>query len=288
MSETTTELPKTLQRRLLPQREDFDVTDLSQFSALTTPLVEVDYSTGEGKVNTMIGDTSLSYSYRKITAADLGDSSADISKEDVDEYRNYLIIDGLVLQKGSLARVDVDELLPQSTLYYLQDGGSAGGTAYRDRNAAVIENISPNTPLGLLLLFHELGHLNEKNRIRTAEKFVSDITQDSSKTNELDPLMVYALIADERNAWAWGLSKLKPFIGDTSSHLFPKKQTMQMVHQWAMQSYSNRIYKDLGQQLTAENIGLYTRPRPMTQSESEDFNNDPIWDDPIWETQERK
>ena len=92
--------------------------------------------------------------------------------------------------KNSETVFDLEKEYPDIKVFVSKDNN--GDSKFQDET--ILLGKEPSSIVGILILFHELGHKNVGN----------DIKRNTKKN----------VIKDERLAWAWALKKIKPFMKD--------------------------------------------------------------------------
>ena len=101
------------------------------------------------------------------------------------------------------------------------------------------------SPATLITVLHEMGHCenppNEKDMryrgylLTFNKKF---LTEDEGKDPEIEEKIAGEVVKQERDAWAFALKKLRPFM---RSGALDKKDVLQVCHDIALRGYMNRI-----------------------------------------------
>ena len=78
--------------------------------------------------------------------------------------------------------------------------------------ATVMINSRLSSPNGILILMHELGHLNDKNLKNYRIELQKLLDNPGSWSEEMKEQRSAIFLKKERTAWAYALNKIKPFI----------------------------------------------------------------------------
>lgn len=117
-----------------------------------------------------------------------------------------------------------------------------------ESNKAVIMGSNIASPENIIAFLHEMGHvmakppskatLQRQNYIESLNnrKFLEP--EDRINTDEIFKKIADDILLEERDAWAWALNKLRPFI---KSGAINKDVLLKTVHQYALKSYSNTL-----------------------------------------------
>jgi len=181
--------------------------------------------------------------------------------EDTDPYVQWKIAQGIekpgywkILEnltiKDSTQKLELEEYLK---LYNVRFSEEADEHHFNPADRKIIEMGNILTPRSILELLHEIGHfvyrdsLKESNpqKFKELKKaslfFINDIDNNlrfSIDKKQLEQLCGLKL-EEERNAWAFALKKLKPFI--KKDGLFTKEDILNYIHNVALQTYSRSI-----------------------------------------------
>jgi len=138
----------------------------------------------------------------------------------------------------------LDNLIPDNYKVYFspttQDWSSYVKTS--DKNGRIVLSDDVVTPMILLQLLHEAGHVHEKT---DGGKQFTEIDSDNTSTIYTKDLAKKLL--SERNAWAFALRKIKPFLDEDKSKGFAisKNDTLILAKNWALKSYLDSIKSDI-------------------------------------------
>lgn len=128
------------------------------------------------------------------------------SLEDIRILKNFSI-------KNATSEFSIDSLGGGLTVYVVnKDAGTKKLITKTATKADIIFclNYAINTPLGLIALFHELGHL--KHRQAKPDEF--DKILKSLEMANRDGEIEANILEMERDAWAFAIATLKPFLKD--------------------------------------------------------------------------
>lgn len=231
-----------LDRHLEPNPSQPTSSELEEaMKKFCSPIEEVDF-TGEGEVVLKQGDVSLSFSW---TPSYLYNFNEDKSR--IIDY--YGSIDGLAIlnnftltnNKTNAIVTQADILPPDVTIVFDPYHNEPWSSAYFGTAKLVLLSESPNIPATVASLFHEAGHADDfKKRpeiIPSSERFESIVWKEG--TEKLTKQEAKEFLRYERNAWAFALKKLKPFIGGTGP--FPKQPLLYFIHAYSLHTKSQAI-----------------------------------------------
>jgi hypothetical protein len=119
-------------------------------------------------------------------------------------------------------------------------------------NQKIVKMKDISTPAQVLILLHEIGHLNyieqlEENDPEKAEKLkkitpeilkTDQIPQNAQEKMELEK-SIDLKYEEERIAWAFAINKLRPIIDKEG--LFSREAVTRFVHDFCLQKYSRRF-----------------------------------------------
>lgn len=102
-------------------------------------------------------------------------------------------------------------------------------------------------PYEVLALLHELGHVKdfEKMDKDNLQKSIEDTRQINFEENDIQPEQAERRFKLERSAWAYALSKIRPFLGKSNSGLFTVSQVREYVDNYSLGSYSRGLSERL-------------------------------------------
>lgn len=201
---------------------------------LTKPVREVDFSQ-PGEVILKKGDIEWKFSHEDLDVETML-ALADITKFGYMPFGIRLIKSFSMVNTKSGARMELSDILPQDiTLAFDSMPSSEPMTdaASVDNNRIILSN--PLTiPKAVFVLLHEAGHFNDfKSR---GYGKISDDTQDSFPIGNSEAA---ELLGRERNASAFALTKIKPFI--TNDGPFTESALRYIVHHEGLRSHSKAI-----------------------------------------------
>lgn len=182
--------------------------------------------------------------------------------EDPNPYMQWKIAQGIekpgywkVLEnltiKDSDHKLDLEEYLKLYSVRFSEEETSERHLNPADRN--IVEMGTVLTPRSILELLHEIGHYAYRDNLRksnpqkfeelkiASRSFMNDIDNNlrfSDNKKQLEQFCELKL-EEERNAWAFALKKLKPFINEDG--LFAREDVLNYIHNIALQTYSRRI-----------------------------------------------
>lgn len=143
------------------------------------------------------------------------------------------ITDLIIKSRDGSEYFDLKKEAPNVTIFCKKQGDNIEDSeiSYADE---VRMGTEINSASGLLALFHELGHIHNKER---------DISETREVCDEEDKGNIAAkLIEIERRNWAYALQKSRPFLKDME---IDEKDLEGLIHHWALGSHSETMKKYL-------------------------------------------
>jgi len=133
-------------------------------------------------------------------------------------------------------RLDLNDYVGEIKVYVLKNGNDFSNSSADALNNWVKLNAEPKTIIGLLTFFHEIGHRNDP-AINTPEAALSALgllKKDKKIENQ-------EMMDRERYAWAYSLSKLRPFLNEMDVDL---EDLNTVIHKYALGTYSDYAKRD--------------------------------------------
>jgi|GEM_PF-4197396 len=138
------------------------------------------------------------------------------------------------------ATLSLSDILPEGYRVFFstvaQDGSSY--VVMDESGGTVVLNAEITKPEMIIHLLHEAGHVHEKtDEMRFSPTNNPDV---SSKVYKGD---LAVKLLSERNAWAYALRRLKPFVDQepTSGFSIQKNDVLTLANNWALKSYQDSI-----------------------------------------------
>lgn len=154
--------------------------------------------------------------------------------------------------------IELDQILPQDFKVILKPGESRTCSADLGRKIISLRGDLAN-PKTIINLLHEIGHVqNYKNNTfetpgdkyaesHTAMKFGTATREDMEK-----------VLIEERKAWAYALTLIRPFLDSKKSHrkdLFFRREDIQSyIHDFSLNTYSGVLAQEIEEDLFREFI----------------------------------
>ncbi len=153
------------------------------------------------------------------------------------ETEKYSILQNFILEnKKDGSKIDLNKELGENNVYVKKGGNTVSGSASHSLNPYIKLSIEPKTAAGILVLMHEVGHKKDP-AIDPLEIMLVALGKEKEES-----VLQKEMIDRERYAWAYGLSKLRPYIKGLNCTL---EDLDIFVHQWNLGSYSAYINTDL-------------------------------------------
>lgn len=208
-----------------------------------SPIEEVDF-TGGREVVLEQGDISLSLSWTPYYLSNLGEDKSKIieSYSALDGINTLAILNNFTLRnKKTHAVVTQVGILPSDvTIVFDPYYERPWSDCYFFTTKLILLSESPNIPGIVAALFHEAGHADACKKspemIPSFERIESIVWEEGS--GKLTRQDAKEFLRSERDAWAFALRKLKPFIGDIGP--FPK-QPLSYLRTWSLHTKSQAI-----------------------------------------------
>jgi len=138
----------------------------------------------------------------------------------------------LIENKNDFEKIELEEYDTRKIkIYVLKNGNDVDGSLADSIEDYVKLNAEPKTAAALLTAFHEIGHKKDPN-ISMMDAFCFRVTE---KDNTIENKK---MIDRERYAWAYSLSKLKPFFTGIG---IDQKDLNIFIHEKCLGSYSEFI-----------------------------------------------
>lgn len=149
----------------------------------------------------------------------------------------YVKLQDFVLEnKDDGSILDLKTELGENTVYVKKDGTDFSESAAHYLNTYIKLTVEPKTPAGILVLMHEIGHKKDP-AIDPLEIMLVGL---GKKKEEV--ILQKEMIDRERYAWAYSLSKLRPYMKGLNCTL---QDLDVFVHQWNLGSYSASIKPEI-------------------------------------------
>lgn len=102
------------------------------------------------------------------------------------------------------------------------------------------------SPEGLLALLHECGHAHHYEILDDEQRGRYNRLAGSHQYSQLTRSEMALILNRERRAWAWTLTKLRPFLSkDRESGLVSYQDIISYIHKQALRSYGEKIAEQL-------------------------------------------
>lgn len=152
-------------------------------------------------------------------------------------------IDRLIIYKGQERVFGLTDLLPNGRYFLLIN--RVIGNVFDSRNKVIcISDIS--SPDGIIGLMHEAGHSNIYESLNDTERGALRSALLRYREHYGSDSDFATVLKHERDAWAWALKKIRPILGNNSQEgLISKTQLIKFVHKIALQTYGERIAKEI-------------------------------------------
>ena len=144
----------------------------------------------------------------------------------------YLLKQYRLENKENGSVIDLKDELGENTVYVRKGGSDTSGSGSHHLNTFIKLNIEPKSSAGILTMLHEIGHKKDPN-IDPIETMLVDL---GKKKDEV--VLQQEMIARERYAWAYCLSKIKPFLKGLN---VTSEDINIFVHKWNLGNYSASI-----------------------------------------------
>ncbi|KKR20434.1 MAG: hypothetical protein UT48_C0018G0027 [Parcubacteria group bacterium GW2011_GWE2_39_37] len=217
----------------------------------------------EGKIELKNSILDLSIVYGKeLEAVNLAKGSEIYKKEDDDNWR---MLHELKLNDCKGNELDLSPYLDKyRTAFLIKTNKKNGGRFFFDDSyqPAITVRADVLSMNGIITLLHEIGHLELINKqVKTGpdknyyySRAVSYIktfnkklfTKEERENPDFLEYIASYVLQTERDAWAFCLNKLRPFIRAGSIN---KEDILVMAHDWALQSYNDRLNSTLNPSL---------------------------------------
>lgn len=141
-----------------------------------------------------------------------------------------------IKSKVTQNQLDLNDYIGEIKVYVLKNGKDFSGSSAHALNDWVKLNTEPKTIIGLLAVFHEIGHRNDP-AVNSPEAVLSALGL-SKKDKKIEN---QEMIDRERYAWAYSLSKLRPFLNEMDVDL---EDLNTVIHKYALGTYSDYVKED--------------------------------------------
>ncbi len=242
------ELPSYFERQFLPYEysinEGIAILEKNDFR-LTLKYKSFERDNKSGKVNQKDQDVLDTISEQISLYGDTI-STKDLSKQ-------IKILNDLSIEKGNTS-FRVYDILPRGyRILFLPSLSTTSFLSPEDRFVFIGDDIL--TPIGLLALGHELGHIQDFSRLSESdmEKALHSVIQfgflveSSSVSSSFSKKKIESIsenvLRQERNAWAFAFLKLRYFFDDLN---IDKKDVFTLIHKNTLEFYSSEIRKIIG------------------------------------------
>jgi len=138
----------------------------------------------------------------------------------------------LLENKNDCNQIELEEYdTRQTRIFVLKDGCDFDGSSAHSLEDYIRLNAEPKTVAALLIAFHEIGHKKDPN-ISMWDAFANrESEEDIERGNK-------KMLDRERYAWAYSLSKLKPFLPGMNADL---EEVNAFIHEHCLGTYSDFI-----------------------------------------------
>lgn len=209
-----------------------------------SPIEEVDFAGGREVVLEQ-GDISLSLFWTPYYFSNLSEDKSKIIKYygSIDGTDTLVILDNFTLRNNKThAVVTQADILPSDvTIVFDPYHERPWSSIYFSEAKLILLSEPPDVPVAVVSLFHEAGHADDfKKRpemISSIER-IGNIMR-NERGEKVTKQEAEEFLRSERNAWAFALRKLKPFIGDTGP--FPKQPVSYVIRSYSLHSKSLAI-----------------------------------------------
>ncbi len=228
------ELPnKYLEQHLEPSREEDNKEQAQSYEQLDNPLAVVEYKDA-GTVEIKTPDLEVTYTYE--------------SRNEYDELRKVLKSFTLT-NPHTGSKLSLEDILSSDyRIIFIPRASEIGETTSMYDGLTKEFKITDDLAKvkGILKLLHEIGHEVSEQKLSDDDKLeIGEIlgTFHSKNENEIDSKQLEMILKDERDAWAFALGKIKPFLNDSNLR---KENVLKYIHgEMALGAYSAKIKKQL-------------------------------------------
>ncbi len=111
----------------------------------------------------------------------------------------------------------------------------------------VINHLS--SPRDILVLFHELGHNDIWQKSERGEKYQAQNLRSQLKNGELDYGTAESILKSERNAWAFAMKRLRPFLNNRADDggMMSVAEARHFIHDLMLSSYTRKLERELSE-----------------------------------------
>lgn len=193
---------------------------------LQKPLGQVSFDE-RGSVHLEQGPYAVRFQYERTS-----EPLSDIEKSELREATLYRAKEIILERKGTGATLNIDEIAKGYSIFFCRDFDEEDVSSYVVPESKRIVLIGEPTRFGTLLsLLHEIGHTYERE---LPKKF--DLTRDTDLAEKL---------LAERNAWAYALRKMRPFLDESKDNPLSKRNVLLYAKQRALSTYVESINDEL-------------------------------------------
>ncbi|MFA6397607.1 MAG: hypothetical protein WDK96_02035 [Candidatus Paceibacterota bacterium] len=156
------------------------------------------------------------------------------------EPQKYKTLENFVL-KNKNSEINFKKIIYNNSEFFAKvppepakSNGEGGGNYEHETNSVVFRG-DLSTPIGIIIALHEIGHSNDElSKVKLKEFPTSTRSLDDHKYLTKEQIDIY--FRSERNAWAFAIKQIKPFIKDLGLTLDDLKT---ISHKWALKNHSD-------------------------------------------------
>jgi hypothetical protein len=236
--------------------ESLDITDkqegLSAQAELQAPLQEINT---ESENNLFQGEGQLDFGNQFIRES-VGYKPVDFDELD-DPWNRKRLRDGKFQELSNLTinsgtdpekQLDIRNMAPDFKFFF-KPSGSISQAEVNMVNKQIEMDGAPNSPDAVLTLLHEIGHIKDmEKRGMNANEYSIGRSIVSGIDAKATPEEMAHILSTERNAWAFALWQIRPFLNDADPQL-NKQTVLSSIHNYFLNSYSKSIADNLSSQI---------------------------------------
>lgn len=215
---------------------------------LYKPVAEVDYKE-KGEANFNIGKLRVDFSYGPVDRLPIV-LYGELNLAGITE-KTLRLINKLTIQDKNGRTLDLIDIMPPGSKVYIDpfyDSAAYKSPVLTDnafvdpktKRVVLLGDIS--VPRTILSLLHEAGHLN---RLPESMEEAGSKREKALSTETISPSDAAFVLRMERDAWAFALRKLRPFLNKDPNSPLNKDAVLYEIHNFALKSYSNRLKEHL-------------------------------------------